>query len=58
MNKIFGFISELLMIKKDDGMRIGLTQFKTTEYEPVSRKKDVSIRTKDVKLSDLMRRAS
>lgn len=58
MNKIFGFISELLMIKKDDGMRIGLTQFKTQEIEPVSRKKDVSIRTKDVKLSDLMRRAS
>lgn len=58
MNKIFGFISELLMIKKDDGMRIGLTQFKMQELEPVSRKKDVSIRTKDVKLSDLMRRAS
>lgn len=58
MNKIFGFISELLMIKQDDGMRIGLTQFKTQELEPVSRKKDVSIRTKDVKLSDLMRRAS
>lgn len=58
MNKIFGFISELLMIKQDDGMRIGLTQFKAQELEPVSRKKDVSIRTKDVKLSDLMRRAS
>lgn len=58
MNKIFNFISELLMIKQDDGMRIGLTQFKAQELEPVSRKKDVSIRTKDVKLSDLMRRAS
>lgn len=58
MNKIFGFISELLMINKDDGMRIGLTQFKAQELEPISRKKDVSIRTKDVKLSDLMRRAS
>lgn len=58
MNKIFEFISELLMIKKDDGMKIGLTQFKADEVVQPLRKKDVSIRTKDVKLSDLMRRAS
>lgn len=58
MNKIFEFVSELLMIKKDDGMKIGLTQFKVDEIVQPLRKKDVSIRTKDVKLSDLMRRAS
>lgn len=58
MNKIFGFISELLMIKQDDSMRIGLAQFKADEVVQPLRKKDVSIRTKDVKLSDLMRRAS
>lgn len=57
MDKIFNFLKDIFMLKKDDGMRIGLTQFKTPELEPV-RKKDVSIRTKDVKLSDLMRRAS
>lgn len=48
------FLQEIFMIKKDDGIKVGLTQFKTLEVKPV--KKDVSIRTKDVKLSDLMRR--
>jgi len=57
MNKIFNFLSDLVMSKHDDGIKIGLTQFKTQEFAP-ARKKDVSIRTKDVKLSDLMRRAS
>lgn len=57
MGKFLSFIQEILMIKKDDGIKIGLSQFRTQEISPV-RKKDVSIRTKDVKLSDLMRRAS
>lgn len=57
MNKILNFLQEILMLKKDDGIKIGLTQFKTPEFKPV-KKKDVSIRTKDVKLSDLMRRVS
>lgn len=56
MDKILNFLQEILMIKKDDGIKVGLTQFKMTELQPV--KKDVSIRTKDVKLSDLMRRVS
>jgi hypothetical protein len=55
MDKVLNFLQEILMIKKDDGIKVGLTQFKETLVEPV--KKDVSIRTKDVKLSDLMRRA-
>lgn len=53
---IFGFLQEIFMLKKDDGIKVGLSQFKRVPIEPV--KKDVSIRTKDVKLSDLMRRAS
>lgn len=56
MNKVMDFLQEIFMIKKDDGIKVGLTQFKTLEVKPV--KKDVSIRTKDVKLSDLMRRVS
>lgn len=56
MDKILNVLQGILMIKKDDGIKIGLTQFKQPELPPV--KKDVSIRTKDVKLSDLMRRAS
>jgi len=55
MDKIINFLQEILMIKKEDGIKVGLTQFKTLEATPVP-KKDVSIRTKDVKLSDLMRR--
>ena len=55
MDKIFNFIQEILMIKKDDNIKVGLTQFKQDEkVKPI--RKDVSIRTKDVKLSDLMRR--
>lgn len=56
MNKVLSFLQEILMLKKDDGIKVGLTQFKTAEIKPI--KKDVSIRTKDVKLSDLMRRVS
>lgn len=58
MNKIISFLSDILLLNKDDGMKVGLTQFKVEEVVQPLRKKDVSIRTKDVKLSDLMRRAS
>lgn len=57
MGKVLNFIQEILMMKKDDGMKVGLTSFKDVEMHPVA-KKDVSIRNKDVKLSDLMRRVS
>lgn len=57
MDKVLNFLQEILMLKKDDGIKVGLTQFKMEEkVMPVE--KDVSIRTKDVKLSDLMRRVS
>lgn len=55
MDKILNVLQEILMLKKDDGIKVGLTQFKQPEPTPVE--KEVSIRTKDVKLSDLMRRA-
>lgn len=54
MNKIFNFLQEILMIKKEDNIKVGLTQFKAEDIKPLE--KEVSIRTKDVKLSDLMRR--
>lgn len=56
MDKVLNFLQEILMMKKDDGIKVGLTQFKQSEPE-LTVKKDISIRTKDVKLSDLMRRA-
>ena len=55
MDKMINFLQEILMIKKDDNIKVGLTQFKQDEKIKLIRK-DISIRTKDVKLSDLMRR--
>ena len=57
MNEFINFIQEIFMLKKDDKMKVGLTQFRKQEViTPV--RKDVSICKKDVKLSDLMRRVS
>lgn len=54
MEKVMNFLQDIFMMKKDDGIKVGLTQFKSQDIKPIP--KDVSIRTKDVKLSDLMRR--
>ena len=56
MDKIFNFLQKILFIKKDDGIKVGLSQFREEGIKPI--RKEVSIRTKDVKLSDLMRRVS
>ena len=56
MSNMFKFIQELLFDKNDNSVKVGLSQFKKTPVR--TSKKEVSIRTKDVKLSDLMRRAS
>ena len=55
MTNFVNFILELFMIKQSE-KSVGLTQFKKEPTLP--RKKEASIKTKDVKLSDLMRRAS
>lgn len=55
MDKFLEFLQELFKLKKDDNIKVGLSQFKQESPEPVRKK--VSIGTKDVKLSDLMRRA-
>lgn len=55
MNEFIGMLQEIFMIKKED-TKVGLSQFKREKIEPI--RKDVSIKTKDVKLSDLMRRVS
>lgn len=55
MNEFLGLIQDIFMIKKED-TKVGLSQFKEEVPRPVL--KDVSIRNKDVKLSDLMRRVS
>lgn len=56
MNEFLGFIQEIFMLKKDDSIKVGLTQFRKPSVTPI--KKQPSINNKDVKLSDLMRRVS
>lgn len=54
MNILLNFIQKCLFFEKEP-QKIGLCQLKN---EPVVLKKEPSIKNKDVKLSDLMRRAS
>ena len=56
MKNMINFILELFMIKHSQ-RAVGLTQFQKT-LEEKSKPKEISIKAKDVKLSDLMRRAS
>lgn len=55
MEIFFNLIQKIFIFEKEP-QRIGLSQFKDIP-EPV-KKKEPSIKNKDVKLSDLMRRAS
>lgn len=54
MEKILNIIQKFFFFEKEP-QKIGLSQFKEPVVKP---KRDVSIKNKDVKLSDLMRRAS
>ena len=56
MSEFLNFLQDIFMLKKDDGIKVGLSGFKKPAVAPLH--KEVSIKTKDVKLSDLMRRAS
>ena len=55
MNFINNLINKILVFEKTP-QKIGLSQFK--QEEVVEKKTQPSIKNKDVKLSDLMRRAS
>lgn len=54
MKEILYMLQDLFMLKPDNG--IGLSQFRTVEVE-ISEQPKPSINNKNVKLSDLMRRA-
>lgn len=55
MNEFLTFLKDIFMIKEAAPLSIGLSQFRT---EPVIEqpKQEKSIKNKDIKLSDLMRR--
>jgi len=56
MNDFLCLLQDIFMLKKEDNVKVGLTQFKREIVKPLP--KEVSIKNKDVKLSDLMRRVS
>lgn len=57
MSEIIAFFKEIFMMKQDDRMKVGLSQFKPEE--PVSKPRKLVLKaSKDIKISDLMRRAS
>lgn len=57
MNEIITFFKEIFMLKPEDGIKVGLTQFKpVTPVEKAVKKQTVQPKN-EVKLSDLMRRS-
>lgn len=56
---LLNMFKEILAIKNDDTLRVGLSSFKTSTKKIENATASVqSIRTKDIKLSDLMRRSN
>lgn len=56
MNEFISFLKDILMIKEEASISIGLSQFKTSTAS-VKPKEEKTIKNKEVKLSDLMRRS-
>lgn len=57
MQEIITFFKEIFMIKQDDRMKVGLCQFKVEE--PVAKPRKLVLKaSKDIKISDLMRRSA
>lgn len=50
------FLKELFIPNKANNLKVGLCQFKMTNETTSNLKEDLSIKSKNVKLSDLMRR--
>ena len=57
MKEFILFIQDIFMMNHNSDKRIGLSQFKGAITNPIA-ETEISLRTKNVKLSDLMRRAS
>ncbi len=57
MNEVINFLKEIFMLKSEDNIKVGLTQFKSTTPVEKSVKKHSAPQKTEVKLSDLMRRS-
>lgn len=57
MQEIITFLKEIFMIKSEDKIKVGLTQFKTVTPVEKQAQKPLIKPQSEVKLSDLMRRS-
>ncbi len=55
MNSIVAFLKDIFTLNGDDGIKVGLSQFKKPEPKKVKEQNVVS-RPSEIKLSDLMRK--
>ena len=55
MNTILALIKDIFSLNGDDGMKVGLSQFK--KNMPKEEKKKVQKRPEEIKLSELMKRS-
>lgn len=57
MKEMIKFLREIFMLKNEDNIKIGLTQFKTVDKVENAAKKAAIPPKTEIKLSDLMRRS-
>lgn len=57
MNEVINFLKEIFMLKSEDNIKVGLTQFKAQTPVEKAVKKQILKQKTEVKLSDLMRRS-
>ena len=56
MQELIAFFKDIFMIKECNDRKVGLCQFKAES--PVEKKAKIVLKSKDIKISDLMRRSA
>ena len=58
MREIIAFFKNIFFMNDNNDSKVGLSQFKTEQETPVEKKKLELKSSKDIKISDLMRRSA
>ncbi len=58
MGNILSILQEIFMLKENNSVRVGLSEFKETKTPVEKKSKKTTHTPKELKLSDLMRRGS
>ncbi len=58
MGNILSILQEIFMLKENNSVKVGLSEFKETETPVEKRSKQTNHAPKELKLSDLMRKGS